>query len=209
MFRQYFGVQDAFVRWNYDLTPWFPIIENGNESTTGKTNAPTPAQFKMEAWLNIIHGAKGLGYWPAESWGSVPTNILAEMGALLTNTTALKDIILADMTSRTVVSDRTAIGFRVDAMVREDANDVWVFAARLTDIGEEDDPAISTQFTVSGLSNATAQVYGEDRALAVTNGIFSDSFSSHGVHIYQIPKSGGGEDRTPPSVPTAVRVRVQ
>ncbi len=187
-FRHYFHVMDEFRRWDYGLSPWIPIIENGNEASRGRSASPTPAQFRMEAWLNIIHGAKGLAYWPAQDWGTVPRDILPEMGALAKTTAALKDAILGDVTARTVVSNRTVTGSRVDAMVRQTPGYIWVFAARLTDFGEENAAPLTTQLTVSEMNGTqAATVYGEDRTVQVVNGVLTDTFAPYAVHIYQIP----------------------
>jgi hypothetical protein len=112
-------------------------------------------------------------------------------------------VMLAAPTGRTVTSNQTTncaaspytAGARVDATVREDSSNVWVLAARLTDplcnSNENTASTLSTQLTVSSLTNGTATVYGENRTVPVSGGVITDNFNPWAVHIYQIPTSGG------------------
>ena len=66
---------------------------------------------------------------------------------------------------------------------------LYIVAARLTEIDEEDGPPINVTFTVEDLGYDIASVYSEDRTISVTNNTFQDSFYPWEVHVYLIPKA--------------------
>lgn len=223
---------DRDARANYGLVPNFNILElykftGGNFDCTSNNSvtntAVSAATIYNEAWMAVIHGRKGIGWYDngsattnyapvcaSDAAGSCfptgPQNHIEKFVSAIASITP--DVVLAAPTGRTVASNRTTncnstgpvLGQRVDAAVREDSSNVWVFAARLTDPlctpGEDTAPAVTTQFTVSSLGNATAAVFGENRNVAVSNGVFTDSFAPWDVHIYKIPK---GASTTPPA----------
>lgn len=179
-FTEFVAVTDRFQQYTFGLTPWFSVIE-----ASGAAN-PAPQQMRSEVWLSIIHGIKGISWW--HPWAEVPAENLAEMASITKTIEHLTPAILADPTGRTVQTNQTARGARVDAMVRQTPGYIWVFAARLTDFGEENQPPLATGFTVSGMTGSqTAVVYGENRTVPVVNGVFTDAFAPFAVHIYQIP----------------------
>jgi hypothetical protein len=186
-FTSFINTTDEFQRYTFGLTPFFSIIE-----VSGSSPNATAQQVKQELWLSVIHGIKGISWW--HPWGVVPPANFAEMANFTNTATALQGAILATSTPRTVTSNQTTAGYRVDSMVKEDNNYIYVFAARLTDdlasSSEATFPALATQFNVSGMTGSgTATVYGESRTVNVNNGVFTDSFNPFAVHIYQIGKA--------------------
>jgi hypothetical protein len=221
---------------NYNLLPNFNVLEL--YKFTGGTNwncqPLTGQRIYNEAWLSIIHGRKGLSWYDNGSVSGnayaptctndtnvncFPPNPVGHIGKVVSQVARITpDVILAAPTGRTVASNQTSNcaaspyveGHRVDVTVREDNNNIWVFAARLTDpvcgVGEEAAPALSTTFTVSGLSGAAvAGVLDESRTVPISGGAITDNFAPYQVHIYQISKSGTN-DTTPPAAPTGVSV---
>jgi hypothetical protein len=178
---------DRADRYTYGLVPWTAFIEAGLCSQGACTgNGPTAAQVKMESWLAVIHGMKGIFWWGPEGWTVQDSAHWKTLARFVTDCKTFKDVILST-TTRTVASDKTVTHNRVDAMVKEDAGNVYVFAARLSDVGEDGDPAINSQLSVSGLiGTRTVTVYNENRTLSSANGVFSDTFVPSAVHIYKI-----------------------
>jgi hypothetical protein len=181
---------DEADRYTYGLVPWTTDIEAGvcsNGSCTGY--GPTAKQVNMESWLAVIHGMKGITWWGPAGWTIQDAAHWTVLSQFVTDTAHFKDVILST-TNRTVASNKTTVHNRVDAMVKEDVNNVYVFASRLSDVGENSDPAINAQLSVSGLTGSqTVTVYNEGRTLTATDGVFTDNFATSSVHIYQIPKS--------------------
>jgi hypothetical protein len=183
---------DLWQRYNYGLTPWLSFVEvrpNPNKDGSCCTPGPTPQQLRMEAWLNVVHGIKGIGWW--HPWITIPPENLAEMARFVDQIGRLTDVILGPNSIHELTSNATQAGLRVDTMVREDARNVWIFAVRLTDFGEEAYSALTAQFQLSDIADATAQIFDENRTATITNGTFSDSFAPCAVHIYRIPKPQG------------------
>lgn len=150
----------------------------------------------------VIHGAKGVSWW--HPWGTTPAANFAAAQSFVSTINALTGVLTAPPSSRTVTSNSTTAGRRVDAMVKEDSSSVWVFATRLTDftsctavLTPDNASPISTQLTVSSLTNATATVYGEGRTVPMVNGVITDNFDPWATHVYQIPNESGNV--APPS----------
>jgi hypothetical protein len=57
---------DNIVAENYNLVPIFSFVETTDieESPYSTLWYPTPAQVKMLCWLNVIHGASGISWFP-------------------------------------------------------------------------------------------------------------------------------------------------
>jgi hypothetical protein len=181
---------DRLDRYTFGLVPWYTFVEGGIQPCpdppvcTGG-HGPSAAQVTSEAWLAVIHGIKGISWWGPLAYIDVERK--AAMGAFTSRINNLKDVILST-TTRTVSSDQISPHSRVDVMVRENAATIYVFAARLSDIGEENDPTIFAQLTISGLGDAVASVYGDGRTVPVATGTLTDRFAPFDVHIYEIPK---------------------
>jgi hypothetical protein len=107
------------------------------------------------------------------------------MAKFMSEISSLKDAVMSS-TTRTVTSDQTAAHARVDAMVRESNGKAYIFAARLSDVGEDNDPSITANLTVSGFGSPVATVYGESRTVSVVKGVITDVFAPSSVHIYEI-----------------------
>jgi hypothetical protein len=183
------------------LTPFNPIIEAGGEwdgssaycYTGHSCPGPTGDQFRMEAYLMIIHGAKGLTYWTSWAGGTgdpLRSDVTNEMVKLKSNMDAgMEAAILSAPTRRTITSNQTTPGSRVDAMVATTNDKLWVIAQRLTDDiakpAEAGAAPLTTQLTVSGLTGtAVVSVLNESRTVNMVNGVITDTFAPYATHIY-------------------------
>ncbi len=191
---------DAIAAYTYNLVPRIAFIEAGlcDSSQPCSGYGPTAAQVNMEAWLAVIHGMKGVSWWGPAGWTDETPQDYSVLSQFVTDTEHFSSVILSS-TTLSVSTNRTgdSADNRVDVMVREDANNIYVFAARLTDVNESSTP-LSTTITINGANpTGDAVVYNESRSVPVTNGVFTDTFSDSAVHIYVISKSskatsGGG-----------------
>jgi len=167
-----------------------------------------------EAWLAVIHNRKGVSWYDngssREGYGPVckhdsdtscfPANPKEHIGRFVSQISRITpDVVLAAPTERTVRSDRIDPGSRVDVAVREDGSNVWVFAARLTDVIRDPVEAtaapLATRIALSGLGDGTAEVLDERRSVKMTRGVIEDSFAPYAVHIYRISMNGQGGER--------------
>ena len=213
-------MMDRDGRANYGLTPNFIVLELYKEYNAAShwdgTNI-TAATVYNEAWLSVIHGRKGVswydngsasnGYGPVcasdSSTSCFPANPSSHIGKFVSQVARITpDSLLAGSGTRTVASNQTAPGSRVDVSVADDGAYTWVFSARLTDIIRDPSEAtaapLSTTITVSGFGNGIASVFDESRTLPVTNGAITDTFGPYQVHIYKFA------DATGPAAPTNV-----
>jgi len=219
-FADWVGMMDRDGRANYGLTPNFIVLELYKEYNAAShwdgTNI-TAATVYNEAWLSVIHGRKGVswydngsasnGYGPVcasdSSTSCFPANPSFHIGKFVSQVARITpDSLLAGSGTRTVASNQTAPGSRVDVSVADDGTYTWVFSARLTDIIRDPSEAtaapLSTTITVSGFGNGIASVFDESRTLPVTNGAITDTFGPYQVHIYKFA------DATGPAAPTNV-----
>ena len=184
------GQVDLFNREVYYLIPYNFDIEvniSGTSCNPTVSGCPTGNQIKEEAWLATIHGAKSITWFAGLAPSNTNSDQLSGMAAFdtLSQTPTVLAALTSPATTLTVASNQTAVGTRVDAMVKQVGTTVTVIAQRLTDVGETDSP-LSTTFTISGLStNATATVVNESRTVPVIGGVITDTFNAYDTHIYQ------------------------
>ena len=175
---------------NKNLVPVLPAIQPcwGRPTSGGVTEE----QVYLESWMNVIHGAKGIIWFPFFD----PTTIRwAAMKKFTDQMRVLAPVVLQPEPTRTVTDDANVALNRVDTMIREKDGNVYVFAARVTEPdpiekakyqGIEPD-TITVKFTVSGFTgNAVAEVVDEGRTISLSNGRFADTFKKNAVHIYKI-----------------------
>lgn len=141
----------------------------------------------MLGWQLIVHEAKGVNWFTKSDMPTV--DMYAMMAQFYTDVQALKDVILSAIPIRTVTRTDTANveGNRIDTMIRESGNTIYVFAVRITEFGETGD-LTPTLKVATFTENAAATVYGESRTVELTtdgtDATFSDTFSPNAVHIY-------------------------
>lgn len=206
-FADWIAMLDRDARANYNLVPNFAVLELFEFGGPGQKWNCTPlsaARIYSEAWLAVIHDRKGIswydngaagGYQGNSSFPPNPQNHIGKFTKQIAEITP--DAVLAAPGLRTVTSDMTSPGARVDVAIREFGNYMWIFAARVTDFianpAEETAAPLATTITITGLGNtsagnaSTVQVLDENRTVRMTNGAISDSFSPYGVHIYKVP----------------------
>jgi hypothetical protein len=69
----------------------------------------------------------------------------------------------------------------VDTMLKRDGDGTYLFAAEMRGGNT------TATFTLRDfLAAASAEVLGENRSISIRSGVFTDDFSSYGVHLYRI-----------------------
>lgn len=146
--------------------------------------APTPKQTKAQVWMAIVHGANGIGYFchifkPSEIEAgllSSPTMSRA-VAAVNAQISSLAPVI----NSPTIPSGASVQSSgRVDVMTKSYGGATYVFAVGMSSSNT------TTQISLPSQSAGTVTVLGENRALPLANGTFSDRFAGYDVHIYRI-----------------------
>jgi len=184
---------DRVHRNNKNLVPVIPAVQTCRGAAVEVWPAISEEQVYMEAWLNVIHGAKGIAWF--NYFDMANTGRWAAMKKFADQMNVLAPIVLQPEPNRTVTSNATAPLNRVDTMLREKDGDIYIFSARVT----EPDPvpevkyqgvepeSIVAQFEISSLTgSATVEVVDEGRTLTAVDGLFTDTFAKCAVHIYKI-----------------------
>lgn len=155
--------------------PTYQWIEAGPMSQCAGLD-PSPALVRAETWLAVAGGARGIGWFP-DVW-SEP--VRAEIGALSRELASLAPALLGEEGAASVAP---ADG-PVRAGVRRHNGATYVIA-----VNSWIERASAT-IRVPGLSAGTLRVLGEQRAVRVRNGAFTDSFRGLKVRIYVAPPPG-------------------
>jgi hypothetical protein len=164
------------------------------ECTNINSNAAyklTPANVKSEAWMAIVHGARGIGYFCHEfnadgsyKMDDAPLHDDAMRLAISAINASIASLAPAlnerSVTNGVAVAPSNA-GIPVDSMLKRHDGSTYLFAVAMRP------GACSATFTLRGFSGGgTVEVIGENRSLSAQDGAFTDSFSDYGVHVYRI-----------------------
>ncbi|HEX2956878.1 MAG TPA: hypothetical protein VHO70_08595 [Chitinispirillaceae bacterium] len=183
---------DNAKEWNKDLLPIMVFIETNDLHGDGNP-APLPSQVYMMAWLNIIHGAKGINWFHYFN----PTSLETEkMMALFNKQMDLYQHIILGAKPDVDISDNADVrGRRVDIMVRQKDSLVYIFAGRVTEPSweykEVDEPSsIDVTFKTGSLSSRPVKTLfpAESNTLVQNQSGFTDIFSRDQIKIYCISK---------------------
>lgn len=177
------GVQNL-INWSGNKPAWCWIESTRIDNTSPRR--PTVSEVKSEVWMALIHGAKGFGYF-CHSFVTGATDEAAmlhdsEMSnaikAINAQVTYLAVVLNSPTTTgyATVNTDNSSIP--VDIMTKNYGGANYMFAICMTN-GQT-----NANFTVT--SGTSAEVMGEGRAITITNGKFSDTFTPYSVHLYKI-----------------------
>jgi len=166
-----------------------------NAIRDGEGRCPTPEEVKTQIWMALVHGANGYGFF-CHSWardwlranlnitgGSAVTAITPAMRAALKEINAEVKQLAPVLNSPTVekgATVRTAMGGRVDVMVKRHEGATYIFAVNMKRQPEK------PEIVVSGVRAGTAEVLFENRSVPVRNGAIVDEFAPYAVHRYRI-----------------------
>jgi hypothetical protein len=163
--------------------PVFVFIESG--AYNAGNPVITPDQFRGEVWEAIIHGVRGIFYFPVQvsptfSYDVTPPAVAAEMTRQDATITKLAGVLQAEI-------DPPAAGATAPAPLqvawRSSAGRDYFFVLNLSAT-----PARDQVIHLTGAgSAASAAVYGEHRSVPVSGGTITDSFGPYALHIYEIP----------------------
>jgi hypothetical protein len=162
--------------------PVFVFIESG--AFDAKNPVITPNQLRGEVWEAIIHGARGIFYFPVQvspsfEFDVTPPGVAAEMTKQDATISKLASVLQgtidppslgATTSSPLEVAWRSSSGHSYFFVLNLSAATVDYQAIKLTGIG----------------SAKSATVYGENRKVHIFNGTIVDNFGPYAVHIYQV-----------------------
>ncbi|MBN2584649.1 MAG: DNRLRE domain-containing protein [Planctomycetes bacterium] len=193
---------DRLRDWNRNLAPVMSYIESTDirapddpTLTWPWSPGPTPAELHNLIWLTVIHGAKGISWYHYNT--ETPAENIAVMEQFLEDITTLTPVVLGPEETDYEVTTNLAYGGRVDHMVRQYGDDLWIFAGEVLSATGE-----TVTFNASFLEDGdTVVVYGEDRTIEAEDGYFVDDFGPLAIHIYVL-------DTNPPAEPVDVQYQI-
>jgi hypothetical protein len=161
-----------------------PIIALIEASSIEGGPRPTPEQIRAEAWLALVHGAAGIGYYchrfmpdfsETDCLEHEPTR--AMLARINGEVRELAPALNSPMVGNGVTVESDA---PIATRLARVSGATYLLAAALS--GEP----TAARFSLRGFTAASADVIGEDRALAIQAGDLDDAFEAYGVHLYRI-----------------------
>ncbi len=180
-------------------------IETSWQDLTGpvaSSRGVTPRELRGEVWDAIIHGAKGITYFPQRVGQAVflhdntPTDVAAEITKQNSLITSLGGVINSgsDATDNTVTLSNPLL----EGTWREFAGKKYLFVLNMSSATLKD-----LAFTTNGLSGTgSLRVFDELRSETLNGGTINDSFQPYQLHVYTT--GGGGETALTPAIATSV-----
>lgn len=180
------GVDNLRKATDYKKPIWaFIECTNYNSSTLCKL---TPVETKAEVWMALIHGARGIGYFchilsPTVVAAGVLNDaaMKAEITSINANIKANAPILNTQTVSNAATVNTGSNKNPVDIMVKRYGGFTYIYAVSMR-------PGTPTAtFTLREFSGvSTIEVVGETRTIPAADGVFQDTFTNWGVHIYKV-----------------------
>jgi hypothetical protein len=166
--------------------PQFAFIETSNQLYIDTaTRGVTPAELRAEVWIAIIHGVRGLIYFPevvppdgvGASTDGTPADVAAEMTTQDGIVTSLAPVLQGPINPSTLgatVPSPLQVGWR-DAPA----------GAYFFVINTQGTTISNASIALRGVGSAqSATVYGESRSVSLSSGALTDTFGPFALHIY-------------------------
>ncbi len=176
-------------RWTHDEKPVWNCIE----TTRGDDPrfSPTPHEVGAEVWMSLIHGSRGIIYFAhqfkptfIEAALLADPEMLAAVTKLNQQITSLAPALNSPTVTNAVTIRSVNSAAPIATMVKQVGGYTYIFAVAMRPLETNAEFGLK-QF--SGLE--IVEVLGENRAVAVKDGKFTDHFGPWDVHLYRV-KSG-------------------
>jgi hypothetical protein len=173
--------------------PMWMSIETTKIDNTTSSAGPTPAQTKSEVWMAVIHGAKGINYFPDAWIPAFTADQLLKNAAMVSTLTsvdsmihALAPVLNSGSTGYATNTNANTPGVSssngtvpMNYMIKTYSGSIYIFAVAMR--------TGTTTATFSVTSGTTVTVLGENRTIPISGGKFSDNFAAdYQVHLYKI-----------------------
>ena len=176
---------ERLKNWTEGKKPVWNCIECTRISNP-KTKA-TPQQVKCEVWMSIIHGSMGLIYFVHEWQPRFNESALLSDPEMLAAVTAINRQIteLAPVLNSPTIENAATVSSSNEAipiamMTKKHNGATYLFAVAMR--GE----TTTATFTLQNSKGIkTVEVIGENRSIALNNGVFKDDFEAWDVHLYR------------------------
>ncbi|MBI3948362.1 MAG: hypothetical protein HY321_20775 [Armatimonadetes bacterium] len=161
------------------------------ETYSGSQRGVSAAEQRIQSYLNVIGGAKGMLWW---MWPPRHNDNWEELKRLAGEFKALSPILLEATPDQAIRYDPREFAGTVQVRVQEYKGNTYLIAANASEYDA------NVTFRLPGRFGGEASVWFEDRKLAVTQARFTDRFEGYGTHVYEL------RGRWPTGGPLAVTV---
>ena len=166
--------------------PVFAFIESSDIDPTRDGPGPTPGELRAEIWLAIIHGVRGIWYFPEQVGAGIPFFYDTTPPDVVDEMTLQNGVITQLATVLQGPINPAGLGAGVPAPLeaawRKAPSGSYFFVLNLSDSARN-----GQAIALSGIGSATsAEVHGEGRTVPITGGVITDDFGPHAVHIYRV-----------------------
>jgi len=165
--------------------PIFAFIESSDIDTTDGHPGPSADQLRSEMWEVIVHGARGIWFFPEQItpsflFDATPADVVTEMTRQNATITALASVLQGDVDPAGISAQ---VASPLDVGWRSDSSGDYFIVVNLSP-----NSANARAVTLSGAGSVgNAIVYGESRNVPIVSGAIHDDFAPYAVHIYHIP----------------------
>lgn len=136
----------------------------------------TPTQVTAEAWLAVIGGARGIGFFTHTLHTRDPLAVSAPVAGAISSFAHLAADVKPGLVGRTLGSSANSPAIKV--LARRGSRSIYVFGANA---GAQH---VAAQVHVPRLADGSLEVVGEHRTVTVSNHRFADVFAPLAVHVY-------------------------
>jgi hypothetical protein len=163
--------------------PVFVFIESGAYDSGNPVI--TSSQFRGEVWEAIIHGVRGIFYFPVQvsptfAYDVTPAAVATEMTTQDATIAKLASVLQGAINPSSLGA---AASSPLQVAWRSSSGQSYFFVLNLSNA------TVSKQtIKLRGIGSAkSATVYGENRTVSISKDTITDNFGPYAVHIYQIP----------------------
>lgn len=175
----------------------FAYVETSNQQLSWVPNdqGANAAQVRGETWDAIIHGAKGIVYFPQQigngfKYDATPAAVVTEITKQNALISSLAAVINAGDDATDNKISLTSGGKNVQDLEgtwRNFGGHEYLFVLNMST-----DTLSNLKFSAAGLSNGgVATVFNESRSTSISAGTLTDSFSPYQLHVYELSAGVG------------------
>ncbi len=175
---------DTLQSWSGNK-PTFAHLETGIiGAQSWQTIGPTPDQLRAEIWDTIIHGARGISYFPLHplspgfSFDNTPANVVAELTKQSAIITQHAQILQNEIDPASIGATTST---QLEVSWRNTPTGKYFFVLNKTNQN-----LTGQVITLTGVNASVATVVNENRAVTITSSKFTDSFGPYTLHIYKV-----------------------
>jgi hypothetical protein len=165
--------------------PQFAFIETSDQGLPWNLNAPGPTrdQFRAEIWNAVIHGARGIVFFPDQfkpkfEYDKTPPEVIEEMKLQADRLKAMSGALLAKLDPK---GYEIEVPDGMEATVRVHKGKTYLIVLNFKSKFKGE-----VRIKVGGVPDGRAEVHGEGRSVEIKGGEIVDDFEGYTPHVYVV-----------------------